>query len=80
MHSVLVTARVAPEKRIDHIIRAIGIARQTVPDITLDFYGYVDHRNDDSAQKAINAAIKEYHMEEAVHQLHQVFVFLLLKQ
>lgn len=68
VHSVLVTARVAPEKRIDHIIRAIGIARQTVPDITLDFYGYVDHRDDDSAQKAINAAIKEYHMEEAVHQ------------
>lgn len=49
VHSVLVTARVAPEKR-------------------LDFYGYVDHRDDDSAQKAINAAIKEYHMEEAVHQ------------
>ncbi|MFC4651393.1 glycosyltransferase family 4 protein [Lactococcus nasutitermitis] len=67
-HSVLVTARVAPEKRIDHIIRAIGIARETVPDITLDFYGYVDHRDNDAAQKAIDAAIKEYHMEEAVHQ------------
>ena len=67
-HSVLVTARVAPEKRIDHIIRAIGIARKTVPDITLDFYGYVDHRDNDSAQKAIDDAIKEYHMEEAVHQ------------
>lgn len=67
-HSVLVTARVAPEKRIDHVIRAIGIARQTVPDITLDFYGYVDHRDNDAAQKAIDAAISEYKMQDAVHQ------------
>lgn len=67
-HSVLVTARVAPEKRIDHIIRAIGMARKIIPDITLDLYGYVDHRDNDLAQKSINAAIKEYHMENAVHQ------------
>ncbi|GAB2024896.1 accessory Sec system glycosyltransferase Asp1 [Lactovum odontotermitis] len=67
-HSVLVTARVAPEKRIDKIIRAIGEARKTVPDITLDFYGYVDHGDNDSAQKAIDEAIKDYKMEEAVHQ------------
>jgi poly(glycerol-phosphate) alpha-glucosyltransferase len=67
-HSVLVTARVAPEKRIDKIIRAIGEARKTVPDITLDFYGYVDHRDNDAAQKDIDAAIKDYQMEEAVHQ------------
>ena len=67
-HSVLVTARVAPEKRIDHIIRAIGIARKTVPDITLDFYGYVDHRDNDAAIKAIDAAIKEFDMADAVHQ------------
>lgn len=67
-HSVLVTARVAPEKRIDHIIRAIGIAHKQVPDITLDFYGYVDSRNDNEAQKKIDAAIKEYHLEKFVHQ------------
>lgn len=67
-HSVLVTARVAPEKRIDHIIRAIGIARKTVPDITLDFYGYVDHRDNDAAMTAINAAIEEYDLKDAVHQ------------
>ncbi|MDR0299324.1 MAG: glycosyltransferase [Streptococcaceae bacterium] len=67
-HSVLVTARVAPEKRIDMIIRAIGEARKTVPDITLDFYGYVDHRDNDAAMNAINAAIKEYDMADAVHQ------------
>jgi poly(glycerol-phosphate) alpha-glucosyltransferase len=67
-HSVLVTARVAPEKRIDKIIRAIGKARKTVPDITLDFYGYVDHRDNDDAMNKINAAIKDYDMADAVHQ------------
>ncbi|GAB2025766.1 accessory Sec system glycosyltransferase Asp1 [Lactovum odontotermitis] len=67
-HSVLVTARVAPEKRIGMIIRAIGEARRTVPDITLDFYGFVDHGNNDAAQKAIDRAIKDYKMEEAVRQ------------
>jgi poly(glycerol-phosphate) alpha-glucosyltransferase len=67
-HSVLVTARVAPEKRIDKIIRAIGEARKAVPDITFDFYGYVDHRDNDKAQKDIDAAIKDYQMEDVVHQ------------
>lgn len=68
LHSVLVTARVAPEKRIDHIIRAIGIAHEQVPDITLDFYGYVDRRNNNEAQTKIDEAIKEYHLEKFVHQ------------
>lgn len=69
-HSVLVTARVAPEKRVDHIIRAIGIARKQVPDIKLTVYGYVDHRDDDAAMKAINAAIEEYDMQDAV-EMHE---------
>ena len=67
-HSVLVTARVAWEKQIGHIIRSIGIAREKIPDINFDFYGFVDHRDDDAAQKEINSAIREYGLEEAVHQ------------
>lgn len=65
-HSILVTARIAPEKRIDHIIRAMGIAKQQVPDISIDIYGYIDHRDDDAAIKAINAAIEEYDLKDAV--------------
>lgn len=66
---VLVTARVAPEKRIDHIIEAIGIAKKDVPNISLDVYGYVDHRDNDEAMTKINAAIKKYHLEDDV-KLH----------
>lgn len=65
-HSVLVTARVAHDKRIHNIIRSIGIARETIPDITLDYYGYVDHSQDNAAQKAIDEAIAEYNLKDAV--------------
>ncbi|MBF5067166.1 glycosyltransferase, partial [Salmonella enterica subsp. enterica serovar Istanbul] len=66
---VLVTARVAPEKQIDHIVAAIGIAKKDVPNISLDVYGYVDHRDDDRAMKRINAAIEKYHLQGAI-KLH----------
>ena len=66
---VLVTARVAPEKQIDHIVAAIGIAKKDVLNISLDVYGYVDHRDDNRAMKRINAAIEKYHLQGAI-KLH----------
>ncbi|MHA8110170.1 glycosyltransferase [Lactobacillaceae bacterium Melli_B4] len=65
--SVIATARIAPEKQLDKVIRAAGIARKTVPEVTVDLYGYIDHSNDDIAMKRINEAIKDYNMEDAVH-------------
>lgn len=53
-HSLLVTARVAPEKGIDKMIQAIRLAQKTIPDLTLDVYGYVDHSNNDALLKEIN--------------------------
>ena len=66
---VIVTARVAPEKRIDHIIEAIGIAKKDVPNISLDVYGYVDHRDNDEAMTKINAAIEKYQLQDVI-KLH----------
>lgn len=66
-HSIVVTARVAPEKQINKIIDAMGMAKKQVPDINLDVYGYVDHSNDDIAMKRINAALDEYDLKDAVH-------------
>lgn len=65
--SILVTARVAPEKQLDQLVRAVGIARQQVAEVSLDIYGYVDHRDNDQALKAVQAAIAEYHLEDVVH-------------
>lgn len=55
-HSMLVTARIAPEKGIDNMIKALRIAQKTIPDLTLDVYGYIDHSNNDATIKAINKA------------------------
>lgn len=85
-HSVLVTARRAEEKRIDLIIKAIGLAKKHVPDITLDVYGYRDSRNNDAAKKKIDAMIKKYDLQDSVvindydpdldnqRDLHQVYM------
>ncbi|MCK8634985.1 glycosyltransferase [Apilactobacillus kunkeei] len=66
-HSIVVTARVAPEKQINKIIDAMGMAKKEVPDINMDVYGYVDHSNDDIAMKRINASLDEYDLKDAVH-------------
>lgn len=68
-HSMLVTARVAPEKGIDKMIKAIKIAQKTIPDLTLDVYGYIDHSNNDATIKAINKAKDELDNPESV-QIH----------
>ena len=85
-HSMLATARVAPEKGMDKMIKALAIARKTIPDLTLDLYGYVDHGNDDLAMKRINEALKELDDPSAVtlhghtkdvgplHESHQVYL------
>ncbi|MDR0297663.1 MAG: glycosyltransferase [Streptococcaceae bacterium] len=67
-HSVLVTARVAPEKRIGEIAMAVGIAKKEIPDINLTIYGYVDHRDNDIAMKKINEAIEKYGLKDAIEQ------------
>lgn len=53
-YSMLVTARIAPEKGIDKMISALKIAQKTIPQLTLDIYGYIDHSNNDATIKAIN--------------------------
>lgn len=65
-HSMLVTARIAPEKGIDKMIEALAIARKTVPDITLDVFGYVDHGNDNLAMRRITDALELLDDKDAV--------------
>jgi poly(glycerol-phosphate) alpha-glucosyltransferase len=63
---VIVTARIANEKRLDHLVRAIGEARKVVPEITLDIYGYADGTNNYEARRKIEAVVHEYQLEDAV--------------
>ncbi|WP_374284654.1 glycosyltransferase [Lactococcus sp.] len=65
-HSVVMTCRVAPEKNVGLVARSIGLAKAKIPDINLTVYGYIDHRDNDAAKKAIDAAIEEFDLQDAV--------------
>lgn len=62
-NKVVVLARIAPEKRLDHMIRAVAIAHQQVPDVTLDIYGYV---NDAQLDANLHALVQELGLAEVV--------------
>ncbi|AYF92096.1 glycosyltransferase [Apilactobacillus bombintestini] len=66
-HSIVITARVSPEKQINKIIDAMGMAKKEVPDINMDVYGYIDHSNNDIAMKRINKSLEKYDLKNAVH-------------
>lgn len=65
-HSGVMTCRVAPEKNVGLVARSIGLAKAKIPDINLTVYGYIDHRDNDAAKKAIDAAIEEFDLQDAV--------------
>lgn len=60
--NIVVTARIAADKRFDDVIRAMGLAMKNNPklDLSIDLYGYVDHSNHDAAKKHIDKAMKEF--------------------
>ncbi|WP_105957276.1 glycosyltransferase [Apilactobacillus quenuiae] len=64
--SVIATARIAPEKQLDQLVWAVYYARKKVPNITLDLYGFIDHSNNDIAQKRLKKAEKETGLEDVV--------------
>ena len=44
-HSLITASRLAPEKHIDILIKAVARARRIIPDLTLDIYGEGGQRN-----------------------------------
>lgn len=64
---VVAVARVAPEKRLDHLAKAVKLVHDEVPEVTLDLYGYLDSSNDYIAKRKIEKVIKENHLEDVIH-------------
>ena len=60
--NIVVTARIAADKRFDDVIRAMGLAMKKNPKLhlSIDLYGYLDHSNHDAAKKHIQKAMKEF--------------------
>lgn len=63
---VVAFARIAWEKHLDDLVRAVGIVHKTVPEISLDLYGYADSSDNYKARRAVEDAIKEYDLEGVV--------------
>ena len=64
---VVAVARVAPEKRLDHLVRAINEVHKQVPEVTLDIYGYYDPTNKYEAKRKVEDLTKKYHLEGIVN-------------
>lgn len=63
---VVAVARVAPEKRLDHLVRAINIVHQEVPEVTLDIYGYFDPTNNYQAKRSVDELVKKFNLQDVV--------------
>jgi glycosyltransferase involved in cell wall biosynthesis len=64
-HSLITASRLATEKHVDWLVRAVKIARETVPDITLDIYGK------GGEEDKIRDLIKELELEDSVRLMGQ---------
>ena len=64
---VIAIARVAPEKRLDHLVRAINLVHKEIPEVTLDIYGYYDPTDTYIAKRKIDDLIKKYKLEGIVN-------------
>lgn len=63
---VIAVARIAWEKHLDDLVRAVAIAKKEVPQITLDLYGYADTSDNYKAKRAVEKVIKDNQLENVV--------------
>lgn len=63
---MVVFARIANEKRLDDLVRAVALAHQSVPQLTLDIYGYADPTDNYAARRAIEQLITTEQLEQVV--------------
>lgn len=63
---VIAFARIAWEKHLDDLVRAVGIVHKEFPQVTLDLYGYADPADNYKARTSVEEAIREYGLEGVV--------------
>lgn len=63
---VIAVARIAYEKRLDDLVRAVKIVHDQVPEVTLDLYGYADSSNNYGEKRKIEKLIKKLNLEDVV--------------
>lgn len=63
---VIAVARIAYEKRLDDLVRAVKLVHDEIPEVTLDLYGYADSSNNYGEKHKIEKLIKELNLEDVV--------------
>lgn len=63
---VIAVARIAPEKQLDHLIKAIALVKKEVPEVTLDLYGYADPSNNYAEKRMLVELISKLELTEVV--------------
>lgn len=63
---VIAVARIAPEKRLTDLVKAINIVKKEVPEVTLDLYGYADSSNNYQAKRQVIELVNKYGPQDAV--------------
>lgn len=63
---VIAVARIAPEKRLDDLVRAIALVKEEVPEVTLDLYGYADPSQNYSEKRKVIEVINELGLNDIV--------------
>lgn len=63
---IVAFARIAWEKHLDDLVRAVGIVKQEIPEVSLDLYGYADTTDNFRAKRAVEAVIDKYHLADSV--------------
>ena len=78
---VIAFARIAWEKHLDDLVRAVGIVHKEFPQVTLDLYGYADPTDNYKARTAVEEAIREYNLDGVVtmRRLYDL-ISMLVKQ
>ncbi|CAH0416244.1 glycosyltransferase [Periweissella fabaria] len=63
---IVAVARIAYEKRLGDLIRAVALAHEKFPEVSLDLYGYADSTDNYAEKRKITALIKELDLEDVV--------------
>lgn len=63
---VIAVARIAPEKQLTELIKAIALVKEEIPEVTLDIYGYADPSNDYGEKRKVVQTITELGLTDVV--------------
>lgn len=63
---IIAVARIAQEKRLDDLVRAVAIVHKSIPQVSLDIYGYADATNNYAEKKKVEEVVERSGLQDVV--------------